>query len=261
MRKLFAPLSLLFAFSFAVPPAPAIAQDDEQGDITYLITYDVAPGDREAFQAAAMKYVEAAKAAELSPDYSWAFWSHDRGYTLVWPLDSFAEFDDPQFNAQFEGTPGESLRDEAQAMFNNIQFSANGEVVENVDSWSYMPETPVVQQPAAAVVWAEWPKNGTQEAYGEMAEGWVTLMEEMGYPFQVLAHRNRIGDGSTDYVFFLNSVDEFYSDETWNDLIEANGLQSMRDALNKKHGELVKRYETFSAWHQADMSYWPAGDS
>ena len=82
-------------------------------------------------------------------------------------------------------------------------------------------------------------------------------MKEMGYPYRVAAHRTRIGDGSMDYVFFLDGIDSFYAEETWEDLIEANGLTEMHAALQAKHGELVKRYQTMHSRYQPDMSYWP----
>lgn len=262
MRKLFAPLSLLFMIGAVLPPAPAIAQDDEEekGDLVYIITYDVAPADRDAFKAAAMKYVEAAAAADMGVEWGWRFWSHPRGYSLIWPIDSFAEFDDPQFNAQFEDTPGAALRDEAQAMFNKIQFDASGQVVESVPAWTYEPSNPLPpDQVKSAWVWTEWPKNGMQDEYGEMVEGWVSLMEEMDYPYRVLAHRTRIGDGGVSFVFFVDGLDKFYSASAWADLIEAAGLSDTEEALSDRNDELIKRYETMSASYELEMSYWPAG--
>ena len=262
MRKMLAPLSLLFLAGTVLPPAPAIAQEEEEdGDLVYIITYDVAPADRAAFKAAAETYVEAAAAADLGVEWGWHFWSHDRGYSLIWPIDSFAEFDDMEFNAQFDGTPGEAIRDEAQEMFNALQFDAQGEVSESQPSWTYEPANRLPpDQIKNAYVWTEWPKNGMQDEYGEMVEGWVAMMEKMNYPYRVLANRTRIGDGGVSFVFFVDGLDKFYSATTWSDLIKAAGLSDTLEDLEERNDALIKRYETMTATYQLEMSYWPMGE-
>jgi len=260
MRKLLAPLSLLLLLGVVLPPAPVLAQDDEEeaGDLVYIITYDVAPADRAAFKEAAQKYVAAAGAAGMGMEWGWHFWSHDGGYSLIWPIESFAEFDDPQFNAQFDGTDGEAMRDEAQEMFNKLQFDARGQIHETQPDWTYDPATPMAERASAAFVWTEWPKNGMSEEYGEMVESWVELMNGMNYPYRVLAHRTRVGDGGVSFVFFVDGLDKFYSASAWADLIEAAGLSDTEEALSDRNDELIKRYETMSASYQLEMSYWPA---
>jgi hypothetical protein len=262
MRKLLAPLSLLFMAWTVLPPAPAIAQEEEEdGDLVQIIVFDVAPADRAVFKSGVEKYVEAAASAGLGQEFGWHFWSHDRGYSLIWPIDSFAEFDDPQFEASFEGTPGEALRDEAQAIINSIQYSSQSQINETVPDWTYDPATPMAERAKAAFVWTEWPKNGMQDEYGEMVEGWVAMMEQMNYPYRVLAHRTRIGDGGVSFVFFVDGLDKFHSDATWTDLIKAADLEDAMEELEERNFDLIKRYETMTATYQLEMSYWPDGET
>jgi len=242
-------VSAVFAAALMLPhaPAPAVSQDMEQGDLGMVMTVEVAPADRAAYRSAVEKLNEAAKAAGID-GYEWHFWSSDKGFLLYYPIPNFAYFDDPmQLWRQFDGTPGEDLRNEFFAGMQSIPQSTKTEVVETIPSLTYWPEG--YSDVGASHVHFEWlATGGSEDAWMENARGWIALMKKVGYPYGVRAYRTRIGDERMIWVFFVPRTADFYADEAWDDLIEAAGAGDDVKALNDAWEPLV------SHWEHSDMS-------
>lgn len=248
----------VFAAALMLPliPAQAVSQDMEPGELGLVMTVEVAPAHRDAYRSAVEKLNEAAAAAGIE-GYEWHFWSNDKGFLLYYPISDFAYFDDPmQLWRQFEGTPGESLRNEFFAEVQTIPQSTKTEVVENIPSLTYWPES--YTDVGANHVHFEWLVDGAaEEAWMENARGFVALLETIGYPYGVRAYRTRIGDERMIWVFFAPSLAEFFADEAWDDLIEAAGAQDELDALGEEWAPLVSHWEHSNSGYVESMSYDP----
>ena len=91
----------------------------------------------------------------------------------------------------------------------------------------------------------------------ENAKEWLAFFEKIGYPYGVRAYRTRIGDDRMTWVFFVPSLADFYSDESWDDLVEAAGAEEELDALGERWNEVVGRMEHESSGYVESMSYIP----
>ena len=234
--------------------APASAQEMEQGDLGMLMQVEVAPAHRAAYRAAIEKLGEAATAAGIT-DYQWHFWGNATGFTLYYPIDAFAYFDDPQqLWRSFEGTDGQAGRDEFFAAMQEIPSHSSTEVIESIPSLTYWPEG--FSDVNANHVHYEWLADGvTEEQWMENAKEWVAFFEKIGYPYGARAYRTRIGDDRMTWVFFVPSLAEFHSDASWDDLVEAAGAQDELDALGEAWNKVVRRMEHESSGYIESMSY------
>lgn len=244
--------ALMLTFS----PVPVMAQEMEQGDLAMVMHVDVAPADRDAYRAAAEKLKAAAEAAEIEGK-EWHFWGHNAGFTLYYPIADFAYFDDPmQLWREFEGTPGEELRNEFYEEMAAVPYSTKTEVVESIPSLTYWPEG--YSDVGANHVHFEWLTSfANEEAWMENARGFVAFLETIGYPYGVRAFRTRIGDERMIWVFFAPSLAEFYADEAWDDLVEAAGAQDELDALTEEWEPLISHWDHSSSGYLESMSYVP----
>lgn len=242
------------ALMLPVLPAAASAQEMEPGDLGMVMTVEVAPADRAAYREALEMLGEAAAAAGIT-DYEWHFWSTDTGYTLYYPIENFAYFDDPmQLWRSFEGTDGQEGRDEFFAAIQKIPSHSSTEVIESIPSLEYWPEG--FDDVNAVHLHYEYVVDGaSEEAWMENAAGWVEFFEAIDYPYGVRAYRTRIGDERMTWAIFVPSLSEFYSDASWDDLVEAAGAEEQMETLMEGWNEVVGRMEHASAGYVESMSY------
>ena len=238
-------------------PTTGAAQDmPEQGDLGMLMFVEVAPAHRSDYREAIENLNEAAEAAGVS-DYEWHFWSTDTGYTLYYPIEAFAYFDDPQqLWRSFEGTDGQTGRDEFFAAMQAIPSHSSTEVIESIPSLTYWPED--FDDVNSNHVHQEWLADGaSEEDWVEMGKEWIAFLELIDYPYGAVASRTRIGDERMTWVFFAPSLSEFHSDANWDDLIEAANAGDRLSELNEKWGSIVGRMEHHSSGYVESMSYTP----
>jgi hypothetical protein len=228
----------------------------EKGDLGMLMTVEVAPAHREAYRAAIEKLGEAAAAAGIT-DYQWYFWGNDTGFTLYYPIDAFAYFDDPQqLWRSFEGTDGEAGRDEFFTAMQEIPSHSSTTVIESIPSLTYWPDG--FSDVNANHVHYEWLADGaTEEEWMENAKKWTAFLEKIDYPYGARAYRTRIGDERMTWVFFVPGLSEFHSDASWDDLIEVADAQAELDELSAEWAKVVRRMEHHSAGYVESMSYTP----
>lgn len=237
-------------------PATASSQDMEQGELGMVMTVDVEPAHREAYVEALEMLKEAATAAGVS-DYEWHFWGNSTGFTLYYPIEAFAYFDDPQqLWRSFEGTDGEAARDEFFEAIQQVPAHSSTEIIESIPSLYYWPEG--FDDVNAAHVHYEWLADGaTEEQWMENAEKWVAFFEKINYPYGARAYRTRIGEERMTWVFFVPSLAEFHSDASWDDLVEAADAGDEMEALGAEWSEIVRRMEHESSGYVESMSYVP----
>lgn len=235
-------------------PAAGSSQEMEKGDLGMVMTVEVAPAHRAAYRAAVEKLGEAADAAGIT-DYEWHFWSNDTGFVLYYPIDAFAYFDDPmQLWRSFEGTAGQAGRDEFFAAMQKIPSHSSTEVIESIPSLDYWPEG--FSDVNSVHLHYEYLADGvSEEAWMENAKAWVAFFEKIGYPYGARAYRTRIGDERMTWAFFSPGLSEFYSDASWNDLVEAAGAEEEMEALVDGWNAVVGRMEHMSAGSVPSMSY------
>ena len=96
--------------------------------------------------------------------------------------------EDTPFWSQFP----ESAQEAFQGALNGFDREVTSEVSQVVPEWSYSPANPPADV-TVAHVHHDWLKAGTQEAYGELAEDWVTFLGKIGYPYMSNCMRTVVG--------------------------------------------------------------------
>jgi hypothetical protein len=237
-------------------PATGQAQEEEQGQLGYVMDVEVAPAHRAAYREALQTLVQAAGDAGL--EYEWHFWSNDTGYHLYYPVENMAYFDDGnQFWAAFEGTPGEAGRDAFFGAMQQIPTHAKTSIVRSIPDVMHWPEGYTNDDWNVGHFHFEWLNAGQDEAWTALAKDFVAFLGKIGYPFGVQAHRTEIGDDRMVWVFFVPSLADYHSDATWDDLIEAADAQADWDAISDRFGGVVGRWTHSDASYVSSMSYVP----
>ncbi len=253
MRRLTAVLSLSLAGAFMLPgPAALQAQEEEEESpsYAYISGIEMAPAFREAYSTAVKKL--AAAAGEIGIENQWHFWSTDAGYVLVFPVENMAYFDDQgAFWDQFDGT---TAREDFFAALAEIPREASGSISVSVPDWGYAPEGGWGDINVAHVH-NDWPKAGANDAYDELAKEFVAFLEEIEYPYAVQGHRSMFSDGRMTWVFFADNLSNYYSEDTWENLIEAAGAGDKWEAIQTTFTDVVKRWDHGDASYQKEMSY------
>ncbi len=149
MLRPFLTVALLVATAM---PYTAVAQEASPGgQKLYVATFRVLPADAARYEATTEKLVAAAQEINLDAGYGWTYWNDVFDYSLVYPFENMAYWDDPeQWARQFQGTPVEASVNELFAEFGSITSEATAlEVLETVPNWSYLlEEATSSEQPA-----------------------------------------------------------------------------------------------------------------
>ncbi|MFQ5747497.1 MAG: hypothetical protein ACE5HF_09815 [Gemmatimonadota bacterium] len=266
MRKLHSALGALAAAALILP-SPSLAQDEGSGEdagLAYIVSIEVAPGDRDAYETAVGQLVDAAKLADLdAAAWGWFFWSSPSGYTLVYPFANMAYWDDEGlWQRQFAGTPGEAAMAEAFQAFGTVPHQATSEILEFVPEWMYMPGGESAGEGAepelkVAHVHDEWVRSGQEEAYDALSKDFIAFLKDIEYPYMVHGHRTRIGPQRMVWVVFADELAGYYSDDNWMGLIEEHGASERWQELDARFNDLVARWDHSDYTYKADMSYRP----
>lgn len=246
------------ALGLVLPSAAAAQESAEKGQLAEIITWKVEPADAPTFEATIRKIVTAATQAKLSQGYGWFLYNDLFEYTLVFPVEAMAYFDDPQvWERQFEGTPGEPTLGEAFQAFGSLRYrTTDHHVIEEVEEWGYTPDKPPAETPWAHVD-RFWVRPGSQPDFDALTKEFVAFLKEIGYGYEIVAHRVHFGEGQTAFVTFYDSREAFYG---------AKGLEALvsQKKAQQKYGDLVRRLsqlifdaDHFDTHYRPDLSYWP----
>lgn len=260
MRKRIPTLALLVGLA---APAALLAQEGaERGQLYEVSTWEIDPADAAAFEATVKQVAEAAAKAKIG--YRWMYWQDGSQYTLVFPVSSFAYFDDPmQFARAFQGTPGEAQMTEAMAKFPQIRSQVVArEMVEVKESWSYTVEGFGLDDIKYGHVDVIWVRPGMEEEFDRLNKEWVQLFEDLGYPYPYDTHEVHFGDtGRTIYVTFVDDLSKFYGENDLMTWLQKKNMGARAAALDKQFNAVTARWKHYNATYRADMSYWPQPDA
>ncbi len=259
-----------FRFLFAVltvallVPMGAFAQEEEEyerGELAQIITWRIQPDHAMAYEAAIKKIVEAATAAELGPERGWMFFNDLYTYTLVFPVESFGYFDDPeQWMRSFEGTAGEELRKEAFAEFANINSTTlMDNMSEEKADLSYAPATEMNMEDMKFVhVDHVWAKSGKNEEFGEVTKEMFEFFGEIEIAYPTMGHESHFGDGRMTFVTPFDSKANFYGPKGLDYALESHEAGERWGELLTKWAAVIDRMEHADMAFRPDMTYMPA---
>jgi hypothetical protein len=250
MRKLI-PFALALVLA---APATALAQEEgeayERGQLYQISTWNVDPADAMTWEAAIKELVEAAGKANIP--HRWGFWQDGSAYTLVYPVDAYAYWDNPmQFVQSFAGTEGEAQMQGAMAKFQGIRSETVAEeIFEMKDDWSYMVEGFDMETMKYGHMDVMWIKSGMDEEFEALNKEWVSFFSDLGYPYPYHAHEVQFGD--TDravYVTFVDELSDYYGKNSLEKMVEAKNMGERWEKLGQQMGG--------NAMWRGDLSYWP----
>lgn len=259
MRRWYA---VALAAVLVVPASGLLAQEaegeeQERGQLMEIITWHVTPDQDDAWKGAVETLVAAAEAAGVA-EHRWGMWSQPTSYTLVYPVGSFAYFDDPeQFARAFQGTPGEEGFGQAMAAFEEMGIATRSvEVVEAVESWSYDPGgDPIEIKHAHLDVIRARP--GMEREFGELAEEWVAMLGEVGYAYEQIGHRVRLGEPRFVFVTLVDDLASYYGENALPAAVEAAGAGERFEALLERFEPVILEMKHYDMAYEPSLSYWP----
>jgi len=241
-------------------PAMTLAQEEseERGQLYQVSTWTVDPADAAEWEANIKKVVEAAGQADIP--YRWVFWQQGSEYTLVYPIDNFAYFDDPmQFVRAFSGTPGEELMQEAMGGMQelNVRVVAE-EIMERKAEWSYEVETWSTDQLQYGHIDEMWLKPGVYEEFEALNQEWKEFFADLDYPYPYGGYTVHFGDtGRVLYVMFVDDLGKMYGEYDIMKLVEAKGMGERMKELDEKFNAVASRWDHYDSIFRRDLSYWP----
>ncbi len=265
MRRMMTALACLalVAGSWSMAPAQdAEYSAAEEGPMfSQLIEFEVSPAHAAGFEMAMEKIVEAAKLADLSSDYGWMFFRNGSNFTLVYPVENMAYFDDEdQWMRQFSGTPGEETLTEAFAMFDELDYSSSSSITKYNAAHSYMPANPI-ENPNNVMVFANWVKPGKQEAHAENTAALMQIISDVQWRYAVHAWDGVIGDGGLRlYVVPIDDMTTFYGDGSLQAALAQHEKAEEWEALQGKRMKLVRAMDSQDHAAVPSMTYMPEGN-
>lgn len=264
MSRLIVPSACLCALSL-VAAAPAVAQEaEDRPGYSHIEAYEVEPAHTPRFLEAVAKAAEAARQASLAPRFGWGLYVRDNTFYVVSNLESMAAFDDPDlWTRQFEGTSGQATLDEAMGLFAEVRMRGEGAVERGVSEWTYTPATPAasLEEHGGVHVIEDVVKFGREEAFGENTKSLLTILEEIAYPYPVLASRTVIGrTGVVSFAVVYDDLASFYGENELEKLLAEAGKAGAWEALVAERRAMVSDVESFTARYLPAHSYrGPAG--
>lgn len=263
MRRMMTPLACLalVAGSWSIAPAQEAeyeAAEYEGPMFSEVIEFDVSPGDAAGFEMAMKKIVEAAELAELPADYGWMFFRNGSKFTLVYPVESMAYFDDEeQWMRQFSDTPGEATLMEAFGMFDGLDYSSKSMVHKRNLAHSYMPPNPI-ENPNNVMVFMNWLKPGKQEAHAENTAALMQIISDIEWRYAVHAYDGVIGDGGLRlYVVPFDDMVTFYGEGSLQAYLAQHEKVEEWGALMGKRMKLIRAMDSMDYEFVPGMTYQP----
>ena len=246
----------------------ALAQDAEYAAAEYegpmfsqIIEFEVSPGQAAGFEMAMEKIVEAAELADLSADYGWMFFQNGSNFTLVFPVENMAYFDDEdQWMREFSDTPGEATLMEAFGMFDELDYTSKSSIQKRNAAHSYMPPNPI-ENPNNVMVFSNWVKPGKQEAHAENTAALMELISDVQWRYAVHAFDGVIGDGGLRiYVVPFDDMATFYGDGSLQAALAQHEKGEEWEALMGKRMKLVRAMDSQDHASVPGMTYMPEGN-
>ena len=241
-------------------PATAVAQEaSEGGQKLNVSVFRVLPADAARFEMGVEEMVALAEEINLDPGYGWIYWNDLFDYTLVYPFENMAYWDDPdQWVRQFMGTSVEAKANELFAKFStmSVEVTAN-EIVETVPSWSHLLEASASSEQWAFIEVSDiWIKSGKESEWDALAQEFAALLAEIEYPYPTLGYRVFFGGaGRMIYVTLYDSREAFYGANSLERLIEAKGQTAAWAGIMEKYLAMAVRQESRQGIAKPKMGY------
>ena len=234
----------------AVLPHAVAAQEASPGGQKMNVTaFRLLPSDASRFEAVTEELVKAAREIDLDPGYGWFYWNDAFDYTLVYPFENMAYWDDPgQWNRQFQGTSAETKVIELFEEFATIQMEVTeNAILETVPNWSYLLEEAgsSVQFPFILVNNIRI-QNGKEMEWDALAQEYVAFLAEIEYPYPTIGYRVLFGGGDgIRYVTLYDSKVAFNGVNSMDRLVEAKGRTAF-------WGDILERYALMAAQEEIE---------
>lgn len=256
MRTRLVPLLTLFLLGFT---APALAQEEERGQLYEVSIMKINPADIEAFLGIVGKVRAAAEAAGLSAEYGWQTWMRDFEVGIVSTLENMAMLDDEEaWMRAFVGTPGEEMLAAAFAEFETMGAATplTREVWEHEAAWSYDPADPSITETTNAAVLEFWVKPGMEAEFEEAAAEVGAFLNKLGGPYPINAFRTVMGDvGKVTWATFHDGWADYYGVNSSEAVIAEAGLTEEWQAVVEKFLPCITDSRSSQMEFLADLSY------
>lgn len=256
LRRLFA-VALLLA---VVLPQTLAAQEPSPGGQKLAVTTSrLLPADVARYEALTEELAAAAREINLDPGYGWFFWNDVFDYTLVYPFENMAYWDDPdQWARQFQGTSAETKVNELFEGFGTITSEVTvNEIIEAVPNWSYLLDVSTSSEQFAFIEVTDiWLKAGTEMEWEALAKDWVDLLAEAEYPYPTIGYRCFFGCAyNVRLVTLYDSREAFYGANSLDRLIEAKELGAAFTDIVERYVLMAAQQEVSHSAARPDMGY------
>lgn len=254
MRRTFTWAGALLLTMGIVSAAPAQTADVQR---VHLEVFRVPTDQMEAFEEVAATIVEAAEQAELSPDFGWWFYQDGPRYTVVSPVKSMGQFDDPEYWIRaFEGTPGEATLAAAMEEYGKLTARVQTSVIQGSGDWSYRPASP--RESKFARVMLARVKPSMQTAFDRNVRAWMKALREVGYPYRIDVHRTLIVEaGLSHIVIHHDDMAAIHGEGAVPAVFEKAGRSSDYERLIGELMECLEDYRWEDHTFRPDISYMP----
>jgi len=256
LRRFFAAALLLAA---SLPHAVAAQEASPGGQKMNVTEYRLLPADAARFEAVAGELVNAAREINLDAGYGWFYWNDAFDYTLVYPFENMAYWDDPdQWIRQYQGTSAETNVQELFEEFATIQLEVTENVIlETVPNWSYLLEEAVSSEQSAFVLANNiWLENGSEMKWDALAQDYVALLAEIEYPYPTIGYRVLFGGGAAiRYVTLYDSKVAYYGTNSMDRLVEAKGRMATWEDILERYTLMAAKEEVAHGAAKPNMGY------
>lgn len=249
-------LFVLLAGALALPQG--VAADSHEGPAYFVVHYDqVDPAKTAAHEANSKKWVEAFKAGDFGPEWTWYAYSNSNfGYGYVFPFPNYAYLDGAEAREKsMAAALGEEKMAELMAGTGTV-LAHHSEVWKAKPSLSYAPPGGNVPGGFARVGVHHVKPNKMKDfeaLVGRVVEAYKKANAAVGFD----GYEIEFGQGSYGFVSFAKDAGTFYTGpNTGQVLTQALGAEAAQ-ALFQEWGECLTAYETEDWTVRPDLSYVP----
>lgn len=223
-----------------------------------IIEFDVSPGDAAGFEMAMEKIVSAAGQAELPANYGWMFFRDGNSFTLVYPVENMAYYDDEdQWMRQFEDTPGQATLMEAFEGLGDLNYSSKSHVLKVNPEHMYTPATRI-ENPNYVMVFRNWLKSGQQEAHAENTKALMQIISDVEWRYEVYAFDGVIGDGGLRvYVVPFDDMPTFYGEGSLEAALAQHERGDDWEALLGARQKMLRASDSYDMAFMPNATYMP----
>lgn len=250
-------LFVLLAGALALPQG--VAADSHEGPAYFVVHYDqVDPAKTAAHEANSKKWVEAFKAGDFGPEWTWYAYSNSNfGYGYVFPFPNYAYLDGAEAREKsMAAALGEEKMAELMKVGEYID-SHYSEMLKAVPELSYQPADSIVTQAGFARVGVHSVKPGMTERFKEMAKRVVADFAKAGAKLGFNAYSVEFGEGSYAFVTFADSAAQFYSQPGTGEILAKAESPEAAQEIYQEWRDCITAYDTQDWAVRADLSYVP----